>query len=77
MAESKSGLALDNPATWSVLLIRTLKVAVVAFVVLQLKELKDAGRFDTGGTAVDGLLIGAGTFLLYLATGRPKGSSSS
>jgi hypothetical protein len=49
---------------WSGLLGQSLKVALVAFVVLQLKELKDAGRFDTVGTAVDGGLIGAGTLLL-------------
>jgi predicted CDP-diglyceride synthetase/phosphatidate cytidylyltransferase len=49
---------------WSGLLGQSLKVALVAFVVLQLKELKDAGRFDTLGTAVDGGLIGAGTLIL-------------
>jgi transketolase C-terminal domain/subunit len=40
------------------------KVAVVAFVVLQLKEWYDAGRFDTLGTGVDAVLIAAGTFVL-------------
>jgi hypothetical protein len=37
---------------------------VVAFVVLQLKEWFDAGRFDTPGTAVDAALIGCGVFAL-------------
>ncbi len=77
MAGSKSWFSVDAPATWSDLLVRTVRVAVVAFVVLQLKELKDAGRFDTGGTAIDGLLIGAGTFLLHLALGRPTGAKAS
>jgi hypothetical protein len=38
--------------------------AVVAFVVLQAKELFDAGRLDTPATAVDAGLIAAGVFLL-------------
>jgi len=58
---------------WADLLKRSLLVAVVAFVVLQIKELKDAGRFDTVGTGVDGLLIGAGTFLVDAALGAARG----
>jgi hypothetical protein len=54
----------DAPAGWTSVTVRAVNVAVVAFVVLQLKELYDAGAFDTGATAVDGALIGAGTFLL-------------
>lgn len=76
MAGSRSWFTVDAPATWSDLLVRTVRVALVAFVVLQLKEFKDAGRFDTGGTAIDGLLIGAGSFLLHLAIGRPKGAQA-
>jgi len=37
---------------------------VVAFVVLQLKEYFDAGRFDTPATAVDATLVAVGVFLL-------------
>jgi hypothetical protein len=46
------------------LIIRTITVAVVGFVVLQVKEFVDAGRLDFGGTAVDALLIAAGVFVL-------------
>jgi hypothetical protein len=57
-------LSLDAPAGWAELFVRTAKVAAVAFVVLQIKELYDAGRFDTLGTAVDAVLIAGGTFVL-------------
>jgi hypothetical protein len=45
-------------------LVRAIKVAVVAFVVLQAKEWFDAGRFDTPGTAADAAMIAGGTILL-------------
>lgn len=57
-------LSLDAPAGWGDVLVRTLKVAVVAFVVLQMKEWFDAGAFDTPATAVDSGLIAGGTFLV-------------
>jgi hypothetical protein len=57
-------LSLDAPAGWAELFVRIAKVAAVAFVVLQIKELYDAGRFDTLGTAVDAVLIASGTFVL-------------
>lgn len=57
-------LSADAPASWTAVSVRAISVAVVAFVVLQVKELYDAGAFDTPATAVDALLIGAGTFLL-------------
>jgi hypothetical protein len=55
----------DAPAGWTTVTVRAVNVAVVAFVVLQLKELYDAGAFDTPATAVDAVVVGAGTFLLY------------
>ena len=64
MESSKNWLSLDAPAGWADLFVRIVKVAAVAFVVLQLKELYDAGRFDTLGTAVDAVLIAGGTFAL-------------
>ena len=64
MARSKSWCSIDAPASWADLFVRIVKVAAVAFVVLQLKELHDAGRFDTLGTAVDAVLIAGGTFVL-------------
>jgi small neutral amino acid transporter SnatA (MarC family) len=46
------------------LIVRALKVFVVGFVVLQIKELVDAGLFDTAGTAMDAFLIAGGVFLI-------------
>ena len=59
---------------WSELLKNSLLVAVVGFVVLNLKELKDAGQFDHLYTAIDGAMIGAGHFLVTLVLGKLKGS---
>ena len=50
--------------SWSKVFTDALKIAVIAFVVLQLKQWYDAGRFDTPATAVDGTLVGAGTLLV-------------
>jgi hypothetical protein len=50
--------------SWKKLLLDALKTAVVAFVVLQLKEYYDAHQFDTAGTGSDGALIGVGIFLV-------------
>jgi len=54
----------DVPAGWGAVFSRAAITAVVAFVVLQAKEMFDAGRFDTPATAVDAVLIGAGVLLL-------------
>jgi hypothetical protein len=43
----------DVPAGWGAVATRSATTAVVAFVVLQAKEMYDAGRFDTPATAVD------------------------
>ena len=58
------GKILDVPAGWSDVFVRSVMTAVVAFVVLQLKEWFDAGIFDTPGTAVDAALIAGGIFAL-------------
>lgn len=50
--------------SWKKILLDALKTAVVAFVVLQLKEYYDAHQFDTAGTAADSGLIGVGMFLV-------------
>jgi len=55
---------IDAPAGWREVLFRTVTTAVLAFVVLQAKELYDAGRFDTPATAVDAVLIAGAVFLL-------------
>jgi hypothetical protein len=57
---------------WQQHLVRARQVAVVAFVVLQLKELRDAGHFDTPATATDAGLIAGGTFLVDLVLGMMK-----
>ena len=54
----------DVPSGWGAVATRAATTAVVAFVVLQAKEMFDAGRFDTPATAVDAVLIAAGVFLL-------------
>jgi hypothetical protein len=64
MESWEKAFRMEIPAGWKALVIRTVLVAVVAFVVLQIKELVDAGRFDTAGTSVDALLVAAGVLLL-------------
>ena len=64
MTNSQPWYSFDAPAGWAQVLIRTIKAAVIAFVVLQLKEWFDAGAFDTPATAIDAGLIGAGTLAL-------------
>jgi hypothetical protein len=49
---------------WMDILINVVMTAMVAFVVLQAKELFDAGRLDTPATAVDAGLIAVGVLLL-------------
>ncbi len=56
--------SMDAPARWADVLVRTVVAAVVAFVVLQLKEWFDAGAFDTSGTAVDAAWIAGGTLVV-------------
>ena len=78
MASSSDAGAGGAASGFAAMLGRALRVAVVAFVVLQIKELKDAGRFDTVGTAIDGGLIGGGSFLLDALMSlmrRARGSS--
>ena len=64
MESSKTWLRMDVPAGWVDVLMRSVMVAVVAFVVLQVKEWFDAGTFDTPATAVDAALIAIGFFVL-------------
>lgn len=54
----------DAPSSWGAVIARALTVAIVAFLVLQAKELYDAGMLDTPATAVDSLLIGVAMFLV-------------
>jgi hypothetical protein len=65
---------IDSPASWDAVVFRAATTAVVAFVVLQLKEYLDAGMFDTPGTGADAVLVGGGvlvlTAILKLAKGK-------
>jgi hypothetical protein len=49
---------------WGGVFANTAKTALVAFVVLQIKELVDAGAFDTKATAVDAILIAVGMLIV-------------
>jgi len=64
MDSLRQWFSIAIPAGWEDVIIRTAKVAVVAFVVFHLKEWFDAGRFDTPDIAVDAALIAGGTFVL-------------
>ncbi len=75
MESSKNKFSLDAPAGWTELFIRTGVTAVVAFVVMQLKEYFDAGRLDTPGTAADAGLIAAGIFIVNIIIMMTKGKS--
>jgi hypothetical protein len=56
---------MDIPTGWGQIVVRTVVVAVVAFIVMQAKEYLDAGQFDTLGTAADALLIAGGVLIVY------------
>jgi mannose/fructose/N-acetylgalactosamine-specific phosphotransferase system component IIC len=56
MAGSEKRTGFD----WGEVLTPAVTVAVVAFVVLQIKEFVDAGLLDTPGTLTDALLVAGG-----------------
>lgn len=64
MKSSDKWFGIEVPEGWADVIVRAVTVAVVAFVVLQLKELYDAGVFDTPAAAVDAGLIAGGIFAL-------------
>ena len=55
---------IDAPSGWNQVVFRAVTTGVVGFVVLQAKELMDAGRLDTPATAMDAGLIAAGVLLV-------------
>ncbi|MHB8113710.1 MAG: hypothetical protein ACYDHA_09680 [Bellilinea sp.] len=57
---------LDIPSNFGHLLLRFIKVVVIAFIVLQVKEYVDAGMFDTAATLVDAGLVAAGILIIDL-----------
>ena len=64
MENSKSWFSLVIPAGWNDVIVRTVKVFLVAFVMLHLKEFLDGGGFDTPDIAVDAAVVAAGTLVL-------------
>lgn len=66
MKTVEKSFKLDIPSNFRHLLLRFIKVVVIAFIVLQIKEYVDAGMFDTAATLVDAGLIAAGILLIDL-----------
>ena len=67
-------LSLDAPSGWAAVVSRAVLTAVVVFVVLQAKELFEAGVFDTPTNLLDGILVGLGMFAvngLFVLTKPP------
>ena len=61
----KKWFSIAVPAGWADVVVRTVKVAVVAFVTLHLKEFVDAGfPLDTPDITIDALWVAGGTFAL-------------
>ena len=52
---------------WSSVLVRTLQIALVAFVALVAKEWSDTRETDFGATAIDAAWVAGATFLFYAA----------
>jgi len=82
MESLRKWLRLGVPSGWPDVIVRTAKVAVIAFVALQLKEWLDAGELDTPACAIDGAWVAGGTFAVNAilvwanaSPGRRAGSS--
>jgi hypothetical protein len=56
--------SIAAPTGWADVIVRTVEVAVVAFVIFHLKEWLSAGRFDTLDIAIDAALLAGGSFVL-------------
>ncbi len=55
---------LMSPTGWEDVIVRAVKVLVVAFVMFHLKEWLDAGRFDTPDILIDSVWVAGGTLVL-------------
>ena len=65
MESFEKWLRIAAPTGWDDLIVRTVKVAVVAFVALHLKEYIDAGfPLDTPDITIDSAWIAGGTLVL-------------
>jgi len=76
MDTSKSWSGLVFPVGWTDVIVRTVKVFLVAFVMLHLKEFLDSGSFDTPDIAIDAAMIAAGTLVLNAILALFKGSKN-
>ncbi len=56
----------DVPLSFGQLISRFFKIAVIAFLVMQIKEYVDAGVFDIPGVLMDSALIAAGVLIVDL-----------
>ena len=59
-----NGQRLGVPSGWADVVVRTVKVAVIAFVALQLKEWMDTNELDIPACAVDATWVAGGIFLV-------------
>jgi len=64
MNSNNNWFSIAVPAGWADVFVRSLKVAVVAFLVFHLKEWLDAGKFDTLDIVIDSLWLAGGALLL-------------
>ena len=64
MATPKNWLRLVVPTGWDDVLVRTLKVAVAAFLVLVAKEWLETKEWDLRACAIDGATVAAGSFVM-------------
>jgi hypothetical protein len=69
-------LSIAVPAGWADVMVRTVKVAVAAFLIFHLKEWIDAGKFDTPDIAIDSAWLAGGSFVLnaILLLASPRSS---
>ena len=65
---SSSSFSQDIPISIGQLILRFFKIAVIAFVVMQIKEYVDAGVFDLPGVMMDSALIAAGVLIFDLVS---------
>lgn len=74
MNSSTGAFSQDVPLSFGQLILRFFKIAVIAFIVMQIKEYVDAGVFDIPGVLMDSALIAAGVLLvdLVLMSLRPR-----
>ncbi len=64
MNSTDKWLSIGVPAGWPDVTVRTVKVAVVAFVIFHLKEWVEAGKTDTLDIAIDSAWVAGGTLVL-------------